>query len=94
MISFLCLFMSRFKFISGESLLAVDLGGTSDPYCILRFVDDLGVPVSSRSFKTKVSKKTLSPIWNEQVVFESDYGFQRATFAHIEVCFLFTYSSS
>jgi hypothetical protein len=66
----------------------MNLDKTSDPYCILRFVDQNNLPVSRTSvagFWTKHVLKTLSPVWNQQLVFHSDSGFLRATYAHIEV---------
>lgn len=66
----------------------MNLDKTSDPYCILRFVDELCVPVSKSNivgYKTKYVLKTLNPVWNQQLVFQSDSGFLRATYLHIEV---------
>ncbi len=48
----------RVDVLSAEGLPAADSNGKSDPYC--KF-DLNGVDV----FKTKVQKKTLSPVWNE-----------------------------
>jgi Ca2+-dependent lipid-binding protein len=66
----------------------MNLDRTSDPYCILRFVDHLAIPINKSNitgFRTKHVLATLNPVWNQQVVFHSDSGFQRATYAHIEV---------
>ena len=63
----------------------MDLNGTSDPYCVLKFVDHRGAPVSPKYYRTKTSKMTLNPMWDEQIVFDSDFGFLEATYAHIEV---------
>lgn len=49
--------------LRAESLLAVDGGGTSDPFCIIKLD-------GQRVFKSKVIKKTTAPIWNES--FEVD----------------------
>jgi Ca2+-dependent lipid-binding protein len=77
--------VNSFRFVRAEGLMAADLGRTSDPYCVIRFVTDRGIPVSANTYKTKTAKKTLNPVWNEQVVFGADSGFLRAAFAHIEV---------
>ncbi|KAL6071210.1 RPS6 protein kinase [Balamuthia mandrillaris] len=48
--------------VEGSSLAAKDMGGTSDPYCILS--------VDGQKAKTKVKKKTLDPKWNETFTFK------------------------
>lgn len=66
----------------------MNLDRTSDPYCIIRFVDEDCQPVSSSNqsgFRTKHVLKTLNPVWNQQLVFHGDSGFTLATYIHIEV---------
>ena len=66
----------------------MNLDKTSDPYCILRFVDHLCIPVSKSNilgYRTKYVLKTLNPVWNQQLVFQSDSGFLQATYLFIEV---------
>jgi len=52
------------KIIEGKHLLALDSGGTSDPYCI--------VAVGEQSLKTRTIKKTLNPVWGETFPFQID----------------------
>lgn len=39
-------------------MAARDVGGSSDPYCV--------ISVDNKTVKTKVIKKTLNPVWNEK----------------------------
>eukprot|EP00002_Diphylleia_rotans_P001016 TRINITY_DN10556_c0_g1_i10.p1 TRINITY_DN10556_c0_g1~~TRINITY_DN10556_c0_g1_i10.p1 ORF type:complete len:1388 (+),score=278.91 TRINITY_DN10556_c0_g1_i10:174-4166(+) len=48
--------------IEAKGLLAMDPGGTSDPYCIIK--------VGKQTQKTKVIPKTLNPFWNEKLSFD------------------------
>eukprot|EP01117_Protostelium_nocturnum_P008630 TRINITY_DN3097_c0_g1_i1.p1 TRINITY_DN3097_c0_g1~~TRINITY_DN3097_c0_g1_i1.p1 ORF type:complete len:611 (-),score=205.11 TRINITY_DN3097_c0_g1_i1:16-1848(-) len=47
----------------GRDLVAADKGGTSDPYVSMDFTHK----GKEKKIKTKVVKKTLNPVWNEQV---------------------------
>lgn len=49
--------------IEARNLAAMDKGGTSDPYCVVKST------FNKQSFKTSVIKKTLSPAWNQQFKF-------------------------
>eukprot|EP01117_Protostelium_nocturnum_P012688 TRINITY_DN4676_c0_g1_i1.p1 TRINITY_DN4676_c0_g1~~TRINITY_DN4676_c0_g1_i1.p1 ORF type:complete len:610 (+),score=164.63 TRINITY_DN4676_c0_g1_i1:113-1942(+) len=46
-----------------RQLVAADSGGTSDPYVSVEYFDK----GKDKKHKTKVQKKTLNPVWNEQV---------------------------
>eukprot|EP01114_Cavostelium_apophysatum_P013939 TRINITY_DN3484_c0_g1_i3.p1 TRINITY_DN3484_c0_g1~~TRINITY_DN3484_c0_g1_i3.p1 ORF type:complete len:1230 (-),score=364.07 TRINITY_DN3484_c0_g1_i3:3410-7099(-) len=50
------------KVLRAENIEAKDVGGTSDPYCIIK--------LHKQKQKTKSKKKTLSPVWNEDFIFE------------------------
>lgn len=60
---------SVFKLIVGikqaNSLKAMDLGGTSDPYVKVYILPD-----KSRTCETKVFRNTLNPVFNEQFTFQ------------------------
>jgi hypothetical protein len=45
----------------GTGLPAADIGGKSDPYCL--------VTANGQTFRTKVIQKTLNPEWNEKTTF-------------------------
>lgn len=47
------------------ALPAMDLGGTSDPYVKVYIT-----PNKSKTFETKVYRKTLNPVFNEHFTFE------------------------
>jgi len=54
-----------FKVIQGKDLAAKDTNGKSDPY--------LTITYGQNSFKTKIERKTLNPVWTDQVfVFPTD----------------------
>mmetsp|Transcript_73020 Transcript_73020/g.89570 ORF Transcript_73020/g.89570 Transcript_73020/m.89570 type:complete len:282 (-) Transcript_73020:147-992(-) len=55
------IYFLKVKIIKGKDLIACDMNGKSDPYCI--------VTASDRSYKTKVIEKTLNPEWNESTSF-------------------------
>lgn len=38
----------------------MDIGKTSDPYVVIKYKD--------QQYKTKIIKKTLQPVWNEDFV--------------------------
>ncbi|XP_033490338.1 synaptotagmin VIII isoform X2 [Epinephelus lanceolatus] len=48
-----------------NSLMAMDLGGNSDPYVKVYIL-----PNKSKTFETKVFRSTLNPVFNEQFVFQ------------------------
>jgi len=52
----------RVRIIEARGLKAADMGGTSDPFCEVRLLNNVDV------HKTKVIKKTLDPFWNEEFV--------------------------
>ena len=47
--------------VSASNLIAADKTGTSDPYAVLKF--------GGKKKKSKVIKKTLNPVWNEELEF-------------------------
>jgi hypothetical protein len=49
------------RIISGKNLPVKDIGGSSDPYVI--------VSVKEQQYKTKVQRKTLNPVWEEEFAF-------------------------
>eukprot|EP01121_Diplochlamys_sp_Union-15-3_P012936 TRINITY_DN3946_c0_g2_i1.p1 TRINITY_DN3946_c0_g2~~TRINITY_DN3946_c0_g2_i1.p1 ORF type:complete len:356 (-),score=57.55 TRINITY_DN3946_c0_g2_i1:45-1085(-) len=51
--------------LQGRDLKAADVGGTSDPYCVV-FLNN-----EKKKKKTLVRQSTLSPIWNHRFVFSS-----------------------
>ncbi|VDM27142.1 unnamed protein product, partial [Toxocara canis] len=54
--------------IKAEDLPAMDLGGTSDPYVKLFLLPD-----KKKKFQTKVQRKSLNPVFNENFVFKVPY---------------------
>ena len=54
--------------IQAEDLPACDAGGTSDPYCKVYLLPD-----KKKKFETKVHRKTLNPVFNENFVFKVPY---------------------
>uniref|UniRef100_A0A9J2PZP8 C2 domain-containing protein n=1 Tax=Ascaris lumbricoides TaxID=6252 RepID=A0A9J2PZP8_ASCLU len=54
--------------VKAEELPAMDLGGTSDPYVKLFLLPD-----KKKKFQTKVQRKSLNPIFNENFVFKVPY---------------------
>ncbi|CAD5223817.1 unnamed protein product [Bursaphelenchus okinawaensis] len=54
--------------ISAESLPAMDLGGTSDPYVKVYLLPD-----KKKKFQTKVQRKSLNPVFNESFTFKVPY---------------------
>jgi hypothetical protein len=58
------------RLLSGKNLLAADMNGKSDPYCIVQlhgdFLTEGETPVTRR---TKVIRETLNPIWNNLLEF-------------------------
>lgn len=51
--------------IQAAELPALDMGGTSDPY-----VKVFLLPDKKKKFETKVHRKTLNPVFNEQFTFK------------------------
>ncbi len=62
-------FLSVFQLTVGikqaDSLKAMDLGGSSDPYVKVYIIPD-----KSRTCETKVFKNTLNPVFNEHFSFQ------------------------
>ncbi|KAB0404256.1 hypothetical protein E2I00_016362 [Balaenoptera physalus] len=54
--------------IQAAELPALDMGGTSDPY-----VKVFLLPDKKKKFETKVHRKTLNPVFNEQFTFKVPY---------------------
>uniref|UniRef100_A0A8C5MBV3 Synaptotagmin n=1 Tax=Leptobrachium leishanense TaxID=445787 RepID=A0A8C5MBV3_9ANUR len=54
--------------IQAAELPALDMGGTSDPYVKLFLLPD-----KKKKFETKVHRKTLNPVFNEQFTFKMPY---------------------
>ncbi|KAG8439717.1 hypothetical protein GDO86_005769 [Hymenochirus boettgeri] len=54
--------------IQAAELPALDMGGTSDPYVKLFLLPD-----KKKKFETKVHRKTLNPVFNEQFTFKVPY---------------------
>lgn len=52
--------------LEAAELLAMDAGGTSDPYVNLFFAGE-----KKKKFKTQVIRKTLKPVFNETFVFKA-----------------------
>ena len=48
------------KVVGARDLEAMDVGGSSDPYAVLK--------LASQEHKTKIIPKNLSPVWNEEFV--------------------------
>lgn len=51
--------------IQAAELPALDMGGTSDPY-----VKVFLLPDKKKKYETKVHRKTLNPVFNEQFTFK------------------------
>lgn len=51
--------------IQAAELPAMDMGGTSDPYVKVYLLPD-----KKKKFETKVHRKTLNPVFNEQFTFK------------------------
>lgn len=60
----------RVKVVRAENLRAADIGGKSDPYCIVH-VAGQHEDASHPPFKTDIQKKTLAPVWNQEHVFDA-----------------------
>jgi Ca2+-dependent lipid-binding protein len=48
----------KFHLLDAQDLIALDSGGTSDPFCVARLNGE-------KVYKSKVIKKSLTPVWNE-----------------------------
>lgn len=59
----------RVRVVGAKNLIAADRGGTSDPYCKVYVGGGVGVMK-----KTKVIKKNLNPVWNEEFNFTVQKG--------------------
>ncbi len=64
---FLC-FQLTVGIIQGRDLPAMDMCGTSDPYVKLYLL-----PNKKKKCETKVHRKTLNPVFNENFVFKVRY---------------------
>lgn len=66
MLAIFCLsFQLLVGIIQAAELPALDMGGTSDPY-----VKVFLLPDKKKKFETKVHRKTLNPVFNEQFTFK------------------------
>ena len=54
--------------VEGKELLAVDKGGTSDPFAVLQLLDQYDNP-HGKPQKSKTIKKTLVPQWKQSFQF-------------------------
>ena len=54
--------------MEGADLLAVDKGGTSDPFCVVTLLDFMDEPFGKPQ-KTKTIRKTLTPQWKQSFAF-------------------------
>ena len=55
---------------SAAGLLSADSNGLSDPYCRVRALANAGHKMDIVTKKSKTIKKTLDPVWNEELSFE------------------------
>lgn len=55
----------RVTVASGNKMLAMDSGNTSDPYVQVSILDGAGLPVEGQTHRTSYKPKTLNPVWNE-----------------------------
>ncbi|KYQ90245.1 C2 domain-containing protein [Tieghemostelium lacteum] len=61
------------KIVSAKNTLALDLTGTSDPYCLISLIYNVqtGFTNNSPIYKTEIIPKTLNPIWkDEEFIFD------------------------
>lgn len=72
--------------IQAAELPAMDMGGTSDPYVKVYLLPD-----KKKKFETKVHRKTLNPVFNEQFTFkvspEPKVRFHRNGQTHSAFCY-------
>lgn len=54
----------KLMILEAQSLIPVDLVGSSDPFCIITF--------ASCSYKTKVVKRNLNPVWDQKLAISLD----------------------
>lgn len=59
------LFQLLVGIIQAAELPALDMGGTSDPYVKVYLLPD-----KKKKYETKVHRKTLNPVFNEQFTFK------------------------
>lgn len=57
------------RVVAARNLIAADVGGTSDPYVVIKDVSGL----AGKGAKTSVKKKTLNPAWGEEFRFQFSY---------------------
>ena len=60
--------MLKVTVVEGADLLAVDKGGTSDPFCVLTLLDSLDEPFG-KAQKSKTVKKSVAPQWKQSFAF-------------------------
>lgn len=59
----------------GNDLVAADSGGTSDPYVVVtRLIPGKTPGEGQKLGKTKVVKKTVNPVWNDELVIPAHVG--------------------
>ena len=57
------------RLLKARGLPAADANGFSAPYAVLELVDATGKPLKRpRKHRTVTVKKTLAPVWNEEVL--------------------------
>jgi len=59
-------FRLRVKIVSAKDLIAGDINGYSDPYCICEIAGR-----KEARFQTDVIQKTLDPVWQQEHIFEA-----------------------
>merc|ERR1711974_144604 len=60
----------RIGLIEGSDLVAADVCGTSDPYCVFTIGDPTAKKLPKQ--KSSVIPYTLNPVWNESFVSEAN----------------------
>lgn len=64
--------------VGAAKLPAADVGGTSDPYVIIK--DVTGLHMKGKHVKTSTKKKTLTPTWDETFEFTCNYKLRHLAF--------------
>ncbi|KAJ3447569.1 c2 domain-containing protein [Anaeramoeba flamelloides] len=78
------------KVIEAKDIHGADLGGKSDPYCVLKINDeDINKKVKKRGKHweglTSTKTKTLNPKWNETYILESMPGDEESDFLRVQL---------